>query len=435
MRSFLLSVVLLPAVSLLPATAAAVSPRAVEAEVTPLVPDAAELYRWFHQYPELSGQELKTAARVAKELRALGMEVHEGIGGTGVVGIMRSKKKPRGKVVLVRADMDGLPILEATGVAYRSRNEGVMHACGHDLHMSNAIGAMRVLKNLDTEWRGTILYISQPAEETGQGARGMLADKRFDKILAKVGKPDLAVAIHDASDLPAGDVSLVEGYASANVDSLDITVHGRGGHGAKPSKAIDPVVIAADIVTSLQSIVARRVRPGEKAVITVGKIHGGTKHNIIPAEVTMGLTVRSFGDDMRTLLLDEIRRVAVNVARAHGAPKDTEVVVRDEFTPSIYNDPAWTRRLHDLFTGVLGDEHVHMDSPGTGGEDFGRFGKQLGIPSVMYRLGASPRKLIDELGAGGVPQLHSNDYLPDAPAALTTGMTTLSLAILAGLGT
>jgi len=413
--------------------AAGATPAQVKEQVTNLVPAAAELYSWFHQYPELSGKETKTAARVAKELRALGMEVHEGIGGTGVIGIMRSKKNPKGKVVLVRADMDGLPIQEATGVAFASRNKGVMHACGHDLHMSNGLGTMSVLKALDSQWQGTVLYIGQPAEETGRGARGILADKRFKKILRKLGKPALAVAIHDASDLPAGDVSFAAGYASANVDSVDIIVHGVGGHGAKPSKAVDPVLIAADIITSLQSIVARRIKPGEKAVITVGKIHGGTKHNIIPAEVSMGLTVRSFGDAMRNKLLDEIRRVAINVARAHAVPRDPEVITRDEFTPSIYNDPEWTRRLHDMFAVTLGASHVHMDSPGTGGEDFGRYGKSLGIPSVMYRLGASPRKLIAKLGPDGVPQLHANNYLPDAPAALTAGITTLSLAILEGL--
>jgi hippurate hydrolase len=408
-------------------------PWEIKAEARKVLPDAVVLFRWFHANPELSGHEVETAARMAKELRDIGLEVHEKIGGTGVAGILRSRSNPSGPVVLFRADMDALPVSEATGLPYASTRKGVMHACGHDVHMSNALATLRLLRNIDSTWSGTVLFVAQPAEETGTGARDMLADPKLARLIGRVGKPRLALALHDAADMPSTDVSLVPGYHTANVDSVDITVHGKGGHGSRPHETIDPVLIAADIVVTLQSIVARRIEPGERAVITAGKIEAGTKHNIIPSKAMLLLTVRSYGDEMRSHLLEEIERVAVNVAQAHGAVQPPEIVVRDEFTPSSYNDPTWTERLRRRFAEAIGEEHVHAGEPATGGEDFGRFAIELGIPGVMYRLGAVAPGRSKHPQKDGLPGLHSDGFIADPRRTLETGVTTMSLAILEGL--
>lgn len=393
------------------------------------IPWALAFYKKLHAQPELSGQEKWTAKQVAQALRALGMDVKTKIGGHGVVGILRNGKGP---TLLYRADMDALPILEATGLSYASRNKGVMHACGHDVHMSVGVGAMRVLSALRKYWSGTLLYVSQPAEETGKGARAMLADPAFKKILADVGRPSLALALHDSADLPAGQVSLVSGYAAANVDSMDIIVHGKGGHGARPQEAIDPILIGSEIVVALQSIVARRVSPTEKAVITVGKFTAGSKHNIIPAKATLLLTIRSYTDKVRALLLGEIRRVALNVAKAHHAPRDPDITLIDEFTPALYNDPSWTERLRARFAVILGGKNVHTHVPTMGGEDFGQFSRQLKIPGVMWKLGAASASGFNP--AKSRPGLHSARYAPDAKPTLLAGIRTASAALLYAFG-
>lgn len=397
-----------------------------------VTPEALNEYRWFHAHPELSEQEKNTAAHLAASLRAIGLEVHEGIGGHGVVGILKGSKD--GPVVLYRADLDGLPVLENTGLPYASENRGVMHACGHDVHMATAVGALKVLAGTRDTWGGTVLFVGQPAEEIGRGARAMLADPRWAKLLKQVGKPRVAVALHDGADLPAGKVAVLAGYTHANVDSLDIVIHGKGGHGARPEETVDPIVIAAEIVLSLQTIVSRRIAASDEAVVTVGKFEGGSKHNIIPPEVRLQLTVRSYSDETRKTLLREIERVAVGVAQAHGAPKTPDITSPDEYTPATYNDPAWTARLRARFERELGAANVQEDAPTMGGEDFGQYARKLGIPGVMWKLGAVHPGTFAKRKPSELPGLHSDKWAPDPEPTLRTGITTVVAAILEALG-
>ncbi|MFN8610955.1 MAG: amidohydrolase [Vulcanimicrobiota bacterium] len=385
----------------------------------PVLADPLELYRWFHAHPELSNQEKQTAARLAQELSKIGLEVHEGIGGAGIVAILRGK--PGGPVVLYRADMDGLPVQEATGLAYASQVPGVMHACGHDLHMACAVAALGSLAGKRDQWSGTIVFVGQPAEEIGAGARGMLADPRFGQLLHKAGgTPRMALALHDSATLPVGQVSLSEGYINANVDSVDIVVHGLGGHGAHPDSAVDPIVMASEIVLSLQTIISRRLEPGAKAVITVGKFQAGSKHNIIPPRAELALTVRSYDEPTRQKLLSEIRHVTLSVAAAYHAPKPPEVKVAEaDFTPSVYNDPLWTRRLLPVLEKRLGKVNLIEQAPSMGGEDFSEFSRRLKIPGVMFSLGAVDPTLVKK--GGPLPGLHSDRFAPDAGPALKVG--------------
>ena len=395
------------------------------------MPAATRTYRWFHRHPELSGEEVETARHLAAELRVMGLEVHEHIGGHGVVGILRGGRA--GKVVLLRADMDALPVAEATGLPYASCRDGVMHACGHDLHMAAALGALKVLSSVTSSFGGAVLFVGQPAEETGQGARAILADPAFGRLVARLGTPEVALALHGAADLPAGTVSLVPGWANANIDTIDINVFGKGGHAARPHLACDPIVMGAEIVMSLQTIVSRRIAAGERAVITVGQFTGGHKHNIIPDHATLLITVRSYDGAVRERLLQEIRRVAHNVARAHGAPRDPEVIERDEHTPAAYNDPAWTARLDQAFREALGADKVESHEPSLGGEDFGRYAAGLGIPGVMWKLGAVNPRRFNRARKGELPGLHSEHFAPAPRPSLKTGMLSLSLAVLEAL--
>jgi hippurate hydrolase len=305
--------------------------------------------------------------------------------------------------------------------------------------MTTALGTLRVLAVRRDQWSGTVLFVGQPAEEIGQGSRRMLADPAFKRVLCQVGVPRVALAIHDTSDLAAGSVSIVPGYIAANVDSVDIVVHGKGGHGARPQEAIDPIVIGAEIVMSLQTIVSRRIPPGEMAVITVGVFQGGTKRNIIPSETRLLLTVRSYSSEIRTLLLREIEHVACQIAAAHNAPRPPTITLRDDYTPSLYNDPAWTKRLEDLFRKTLGDDKVHEFEPSMNGEDFARFSLDLRIPGVMWRVGGvNPRifAAAKREAKGQVldlPALHSDRWAPDPAPTLRTGMLTMTAAILHAL--
>ena len=403
-------------------------------------------YQWLHAHPELSSQEIDTARYMATELRAIGLEVYEGIGGHGVVGILRGKGRPdkpgkdkpgqpgrpSGPVVLYRADMDGLPITETTGVSYTSQNSGVMHACGHDVHMATALGTLRVLAALAGQWHGTVLFVGQPAEEIGAGARAILADPAFQRILQEVGTPRLALALHD-SFLPAGTVGLAPGYVNANADALDIVIYGKGGHGARPHKSIDPIVIGSEIVLALQTIVSRRLPPGTRAVITVGKFSAGTKHNIIAPEATLLLTVRSYEDDVHEFLVAEIRRVAENVARAHNAPRLPTITRREDLTPASYNDPAWAGQLDGAFKRALGAGNVTREEPSMGGEDFGRYARALKIPGVMWRLGAVDPEIWRTTKHEDIPDVHSDKWAPTAELTLRTGIVTATTAILEGL--
>lgn len=401
--------------------------KAVPAEVEQAVDAVLPLYRWFHQHPELSGQEQATAQRLATELRALGLEVTEGVGGHGIVAVLRGQAAGKGPVVLYRADMDALPVREESGLPYASQNAGVMHACGHDLHMSSAVGTLRLLARSAKTWAGTILFVGQPAEETGDGARAMLKDKAFQKVLREVGTPKVALAIHDAADMPAGVVGIKGGFITANVDSIDVVLHGRGGHGARPQETVDPVVMAAELVMALQTIVSRRITPGEQAVVTVGKIEAGTTHNIIPSTAKLLLTVRSYGDKERASLLAHIERMARGISDAHGATKPPTVTIQNPYTPAGKNDDAWVARLGQRFSEVLGTSAVRSYPAITVGEDFARFGRELSVPSVMWWVGAAPAARAK--GTGPASGLHASSWAPDAQGALRTAILTTLTAI------
>jgi hippurate hydrolase len=394
-----------------------------------------QLYRHLHQTPELSLHEEQTSERMAKELKDIGAEVHTRVGSFGVVGLL---KNGAGPTVMVRCDMDALPVIEETQLVYASKvrvkddkglETGVMHACGHDIHMTNLIGVARYLAQHKDQWRGTAILVCQPAEERGEGARKMLAAGLFTRFP----KPDYALALHCDSKTATGKVGFKAGYALANVDSVDITIRGRGGHGAYPHTTIDPIVIAARLVLDLQTIVSREIKPTEPSVITVGSIHGGTKHNIIGDTCQLELTVRSYSDDVRKHLLDAIRRKANAAAASSGAPEPT--ITLSEGTPATYNDDALVARLLPTMQKTLGATNVIPAEALMGGEDFSEYGR-AGVPSFMFWLGA-----VDEKRLAGYkrlnqepPSLHSPVFYPDAEATLTTGVTVMIAAVLELLG-
>jgi hippurate hydrolase len=386
-----------------------------------------ELYHHLHANPELSQHEGKTAARMAQELRDIGAEVNTDIGGHGVVGIL---KNGEGKVLMLRADMDALPVAEQTGLPYASKvrvqdargaTVGVMHACGHDVHMTNLVGVARYLARHRDQWSGTVIFLFQPAEELGAGADAMLADGLFKRFP----RPDFAVALHVAADAPVGQLGYRAGFAMANVDSVDIVIKGRGGHGASPETTIDPIAIAARLVVDLQTIVSREVKPIHPAVVTVGSIHGGTKHNVISDECRLQLTLRSLTPEVREQLQNAVRRKALAAAASAGAPKPSVEV--SEGTPALYNDPDLTARVAKTLKRLLGEEKVVEGDPVMGGEDFGRYGL-AGVPICMFRLGAVSQKRLDEYSARGEPpiSLHSPLFYPDIEEALAVGMPAMT---------
>ncbi len=393
--------------------------------------DLVQLYRHFHSHPEISFEEKNTAARLAAELKAVGAEVTTQVGGHGVVALVKNGEGP---TLMLRTDLDALPVTEQTGLVYASkvtvqnsdgRETGVMHACGHDVHITNLIGVARYLAANKDRWQGTVMLIGQPAEERGAGARAMLDDGLFERFP----KPDFAVALHVDSTLATGRVGYRAGYALANVDSVDITVRGKGGHGAYPHTTVDPIVQAAQLVLSLQTIVSREVKPIEPAVVTVGSIHGGTKHNIIGDTCHLQLTVRSYSDEVRKQLLDAIVRKTKAVASGADAPEP--VVEISEGTPSLNNSEELAARLAPVFRRLLGDENVVQSEPSMGGEDFSHYGR-AGVPILMYRLGAVDQKRLDRYKQldQPPPSLHSPIFYPDVDEALITGVTTMSGAVL-----
>jgi hippurate hydrolase len=396
------------------------------------------LYKHLHSNPELSLREEKTAARMAQELKELGFTVTEKVGGTGVVGVFKNGPGP---TVLVRTDMDALPVTEQTGLPYASkvrvrnadgREVGVMHACGHDMHMTCWVGAARVLTGLKDRWQGTLVFIAQPAEEIGTGARLMLADGLFKRFP----RPDYCLALHCDGRLAHGHIHYTEGLALANVDSVDIVVRGKGGHGAAPHTTIDPVVLAAKIVLDLQTIVSREMNPIQPAVVTVGSIHGGTKHNIIPNEVRLQLTVRTTTDASRKHVLDSIQRIARAAALGMRAPEPEVKVDPGEFTPALVNDVKLAQRIVAVFREVLGADHVHPRPPMMGGEDFSRYGRE-GVPIFMWFLGTvDPKRVAEAQKEGGrpLPSLHADEYYPVPRPSIETGVLTLSLGVLNLLG-
>jgi amidohydrolase len=391
------------------------------------------LYKHLHAHPELSYQEAQTAALLAKEMREIGFAVTEKVGGHGIVGVLKNGSGP---TVLVRTDLDALPVTERTGIPYASkvrvRDEegkeiGVMHACGHDVHMTCWIGVARVLAGMKEQWKGTLVFIGQPAEERGGGAKAMLDDGLFTRFP----KPDYCLALHCDASAAYGTVGYTEGSALANVDSVDIIVKGKGGHGAAPHTTIDPVVIAARIVLDLQTLVSREIDPTDSAVVTVGSIHGGTKHNIIPAEVKLQLTVRTFKDATRKQVLEGIERIAKAAAAAARAPEPLVTVDPGEFTPAMINDVPLTRRTTEALRVALGNERVLPKPPVMGGEDFSRYGR-AGVPICMFRLGTIPPERI-RAAAGresALPSLHSDLFYPVPEPTIKTGVLAMSAAVL-----
>jgi amidohydrolase len=410
---------------------------AIDSHIAANLDSLTGLYRECHANPELSLAEEKTAARGAERLKKSGYAVTTGVGGHGVVGVLENGSGP---VVLLRGDMDALPIVEETGLPYASKvtvkgkdgaDVGVMHACGHDIHVTCLVGTADLLAKLKDRWSGTVVAILQPAEEVGIGAKAMIDAGLFTRFP----KPNAAIALHVSSE-PVGTVSLTSGWAFANVDSIDITVHGVGGHGSKPQDAIDPIMIASQIIVSLQTIVSRRQDPLDPCVVTVGSIHSGSKHNIIPNDAKMQITVRTYGDATREKVIASIREIATNTARALGAKRDPDITVRDaEFTPATYNDPALAEAARTLFSAVLGDSNVRESPPLMGGEDFSRYSKELGIPGLMFRLGTVAQERIDAFKAAGqiVPTQHSSLYYPEPEPSISNGVrcfTSLALGIL-----
>jgi hippurate hydrolase len=390
------------------------------------------IYRELHANPELSLHEQETALLVADVLEREGYEVEREIGGHGVAGVLRNGKGP---TLLIRGDTDALPIREDTGLDYASRVEmtladgrtvGVMHACGHDVHTTGLLGTARLMALGRKHWSGTLVVVAQPAEELGRGALAMIEGGLFDKVP----RPDFTLALHVEPSIPAGSVGYTPGWAMANVDAVDVIFRGRGGHGARPHQAVDPVVAAAHFVTAVQTIVSRRIDPQEAAVITVGSFRAGNKHNVIPDEAHLQLTVRSYSDAVRAQLLEGIEEVALGTCLSVGCAAPAEVSIRENYTPAVYNDPELTERARALFAAELGEERVVQRPPSMGGEDFGRFARHLQVPGLLYRLGASdPKRYAKSLEPGGpaLPTLHSSRFAPRPRPTLETGVRTMSL--------
>jgi len=409
----------------------------VESEVLEVVPRLEPFYKELHAHPELSLQETTTSEHLATELERAGFKVTRRVGGYGVVGVLSNGAGP---TVLVRTDMDALPVTEQTGAPYASSVKanddkgnpvGVMHACGHDMHMTVFLGTAHVLKQAKEKWHGTLVLIGQPAEEKVQGAKAMLADGLFTRYP----KPDYCLALHCASDLPAGSVGVTEGYTLANVDSVDILIRGVSGHGAWPHKTKDPIVLAAQIVLALQTIVSRETDPTQPAVVTVGSIHGGTKHNIIPDEVRLQLTLRSYSDEVRQHTLAAIKRIARGLAEAAGIPENRYpvVTVGDESAFATYNSPELAQRLTRAFQRWFGDEHTVSTKPIMGAEDFGLFGRtEPKIPICIFWLGTVDPARFEEYQRTGqtLPALHSSQFLPVLEPTLKTGITAMTAALL-----
>ena len=396
------------------------------------------LFEDFHKNPELSFKENRTARIMAQQLRAVpGMTVTEGVGGTGVVGVL---KNGAGPTVLVRADMDGLPVEEKSGVPYASKarqtgvdgvESPVMHACGHDVHITSMVGTARRLAALKDRWKGTIVFIVQPAEERVGGAKAMIADGLYTRFP----KPDYALAFHVAADVPTGKVSAAEGIQYSSADSVDIVVHGVGAHGASPNAGKDPVFIGSQIVVAMQGIVGREIEPLKPAVITVGAFHAGTKHNIISDRAHLQLTVRANDEETRAQLLAAIKRVAEGIGRANGLPEDKLPEVKvSEGTPTTINDAALARRLNAAFARDLGPQAIEpFVQTGMGAEDFAYFVEpQYGIKGYYFAVGGTPQAALDAEKAGGpaVPSHHSALFKIDPEPSVRLGTEAMTVAVL-----
>jgi len=403
-------------------------------------------YQGIHAHPELSHREEHTAALLAAELRKSGYTVTERVGkypdGTQAYGVVAILQNGPGPKLLIRTDMDALPIVEETGVSYashlKSKNAagqevGVMHACGHDVHVTTMIGTARVLAAMKSQWHGTVMLIGQPSEETIDGAKAMLADHMYERF----GAPDLAIALHDTNTRAAGTVSLASGPALAGSTSVDVLIRGIGGHGAEPQVTKDPIVIAGEFIVQLQTVVSRQENPREPSVVTIGDIHGGTKRNIIPYEVKMEITARTFSDRSRQIVVDGIRRTAQGVALSAGVPDNLAPIVTvldAESTPVMYNDPALAARVKRALVTALGASNVFDDGPSMPSEDFGVFGLEgHRIPTVMFGLGAmDPAKFAAAAATGkSLPGPHTSLFQPVPEPTLRTGVTAMAMVAIA----
>ena len=413
--SLLSSSLLLMPPLLLAAPASGEDARELRSQIDAVYPQAESLYFDLHRHPELSLHEERTAATLAAALRALGYEVTEGVGHTGVVGVL---KNGNGPVVLLRTELDALPVVEKTGLPYASTvrtlddhgaEVGVMHACGHDAHMAAWTATARIMVTTRQRWRGTLVLIGQPAEESGAGAAAMLADGLYTRFP----RPDYAFAVHDDPRYPAGLIGYHSGPAMSNVDTLKVTIFGRGGHGARPETTVDPIVLAARTVLALQTIVSRETSPLDPSVITVGSIHGGTRSNIIPDQVQLEISVRSFSESNRQHLLDAIARVAKGEAAAAGAPREP-LIEASERVYALINDPAMTQRVSAALLRQLGSDRVKEIAPEMVSEDFSDF-QRAGVPTLMLRIGATNQAVYDAAMQSGTapPPLHSALFAPD----------------------
>jgi amidohydrolase len=401
------------------------------------MPQLMTLYRDLHANPELSMQEVRTPAKLAPEIRKLGFQVTEKVGKTGVVAVMKNGPGP---TLLIRADMDGLPVKEQTGLPFASKVRGktldgvesdVMHACGHDTHITTWLATARRLAAMKDQWSGTLVMVLQPGEELGLGAKAMLDDGLYTRFP----KPDVLLAFHDSASLPAGVIGVTRGYALANVDSVDIDVKGVGGHGAYPQATKDPIVLASRIVVALQTLVSRENSPFDPAVVTVGSFQGGTKHNIIPDDAKLQLTVRSYTPEVRKKLLEGIARVAKGEAIAAGMPADRMpvVTIREPYTPSTYNTEKLSARLLELFGSHFGSDRVVDAKPVMGGEDFSQFWlADKTKEATIFWVGGVPKAKWDAVAGdeSKLPSLHSPFWAPEAETVISTATEAMTLAAL-----
>ncbi len=412
----------------LPGYAQPLTPKQLKDEARRLLPKVLAEYQWFHQNPELSNQEVKTAARLSEGVKSLGtFQVTEQVGGTGVVAVLSNGEGP---VILYRADMDALPVTERTGLPYASKNPGVMHACGHDIHMASALGVLELMSKHRELWNGTLVFLGQPAEELGTGANAMLADVKLQKIVAEVGQPDLSLAFHDLAGLPTGTVVLREGYMTANVDEVDLIIHGQGGHGAAPHEAVDPIIIASELVLALQTIVSRKLPPGTKAVVTVGSLQAGSKHNIISPQAKLLLTVRSYEPEVRDRILQEIERLATAIASAHSAPRPPEMKVLDPYVKAGYNAPELVQRAREVLSRHFAEENLVQGDSAMIGEDFFAFGYHFDAPNLMLGLGTVDPEVFASTPLEQLPGLHSDRFAPDPESTLENAMIMLTAVLM-----
>jgi amidohydrolase len=410
-------------IGLLGAVSIAQTPAAKEVET--VYPDAHALYLDLHEHPELSTHETQTAEKLAAHLRSAGYDVTEHVGGTGVVAILKNGSGP---TIMLRTELDALPVEEKTGLPHASkvhmkddagRDVPVMHACGHDVHMASLLGAAEIMARSQSSWHGTLILIGQPAEEIIAGAKAMIKDGVFTRFP----RPDVIVALHVGNEHPAGVVGIVPGTYDTNSDSVRITIYGKGGHGAMPHKTVDPIVISARTILALQTIVSREIKPGEMAVVTVGYIHAGTKNNIIPDQAEMGLTIRTFKQDVRKQILAAVERISKAESAAGGAPREP-LIERYEGTDSVYNNPALAEKLRAPLEAALGKNNVIIAEPITASEDFSYFVNQ-GVPGFYFSLGgADPQKFAQAKASGTpLPSNHSPLFAPDLDPALHTAIT------------